>query len=155
MLYWVKQNLVSVKKREQITNLRYSPKFLLNTTKMRYTGTTNMWTINGIMLCHYHPAGNYMFKVNNGNTRTRCEICSKLTIKIPEWRRAAFSHCELIRWRSLSMQQKSDLRTETIILKNFHCAKNEVRIIDFFSKCDQIHRKHLLKKSFMENLFFV
>ena len=30
-----------------------------------------------------YPAGNYMFKVNNRNTRTRCEICSKLTIKIP------------------------------------------------------------------------
>ena len=30
------------------------------------------------------PAGNYMFKVNNRNTRTRCEICSKLTIKTPE-----------------------------------------------------------------------
>ena len=29
------------------------------------------------------PAGNYMFKVNNGNS----EICSKLTIKIPERRR--------------------------------------------------------------------
>ena len=26
------------------------------------------------------PTGNYMFKVNNRNTRTRCEICSKLTI---------------------------------------------------------------------------
>ena len=33
------------------------------------------------------PSGNYMFKVNNGNTRTRCELCSKLTIKIPERRR--------------------------------------------------------------------
>ena len=31
-----------------------------------------------------NPAGNYMFKVNNRNTRTRCEICSKLTIKTPE-----------------------------------------------------------------------
>ena len=30
------------------------------------------------------PAGNHMFKVNNRTTRTRCEICSKLTIKIPE-----------------------------------------------------------------------
>ena len=30
------------------------------------------------------PAGNYMFKVNNRNTRARCEICSKLTIKTPE-----------------------------------------------------------------------
>ena len=27
-----------------------------------------------------------MFKVNNRNTRARCEICSKLTIKTPERR---------------------------------------------------------------------
>ena len=41
-----------------------------------------------------NPTGNYMFKVNNRNTRTRCEICSKLTIKIPErrqWRRSGIS----------------------------------------------------------------
>ena len=31
-----------------------------------------------------NQAGNYMFKFNNRNTRTRCEICSKLTIKTPE-----------------------------------------------------------------------
>ena len=31
-----------------------------------------------------YPAGNYMFKVNNRNSRTRCELCSKLTIKITE-----------------------------------------------------------------------
>ena len=30
------------------------------------------------------PIGIYMFKVNNRNTRIRCEICSKLTIKTPE-----------------------------------------------------------------------
>ena len=38
------------------------------------------------------PAGNYTFKVNNRNTRTRCEICPKLPIKTPEprqWRRSA------------------------------------------------------------------
>ena len=32
-----------------------------------------------------------MFKVNNRNTKTRCEICSKLTTKTPErrqWRRS-------------------------------------------------------------------
>ena len=38
------------------------------------------------MSCKTFPAGNYMFKVNNRNTRTRCEICSKLTIKTPERR---------------------------------------------------------------------
>ena len=31
-----------------------------------------------------NPAGIYLLKVNNRNTRTRCEICSKLTIKTPE-----------------------------------------------------------------------
>ena len=37
------------------------------------------------------PAGNYMSKVSNRNTGTRCEICPKLTIKTPEgrnWRRS-------------------------------------------------------------------
>ena len=38
-----------------------------------------------------YPASIYLFKVNNRNTRTMCEICSKLTIKTPErrrWRRS-------------------------------------------------------------------
>ena len=37
------------------------------------------------------PAGIYLLKVNNRNIRTRCEICSELTIKILErrqWRRS-------------------------------------------------------------------
>ena len=33
-----------------------------------------------------NPAGIYLLKVNKTNTRIRCEICSKLTIKILEWR---------------------------------------------------------------------
>ena len=32
------------------------------------------------------PAVDYMFKVNTRNTRARCEICSKFTIKIPQRR---------------------------------------------------------------------
>ena len=38
-----------------------------------------------------NPAGIYPLKFNNKNTRTKCEICSKLTIKTPErrhWRRS-------------------------------------------------------------------
>ena len=37
------------------------------------------------------PVSICLLKVNNRNTRTRCEICSKLTIKTPErrhWRRS-------------------------------------------------------------------
>ena len=36
-----------------------------------------LWTLNVIEVEVYS-------KVNNRSTRTRCEICSKLTIKIPE-----------------------------------------------------------------------
>ena len=35
-----------------------------------------------IDLLKYISTGNYMLKVTNRNTKTRCEICSKLTIKI-------------------------------------------------------------------------
>ena len=40
-------------------------------------------------------ADNYMFKVNNRNTRARCEKCSKLTIKTPkprQWHRFGVFH---------------------------------------------------------------
>ena len=36
------------------------------------------------------PANIYQFKVNNSNTKTRCEICSKLTIETPERRSVVF-----------------------------------------------------------------
>ena len=47
------------------------------------------------------PAGIYLLKVNNWNTRTRCEICSKLTIKTPKrhyWSRSGvfIVNCEHI-----------------------------------------------------------
>ena len=32
----------------------------------------------------YIPTNIYLLKVNNGNTRKMCEMCSKLTIKTPE-----------------------------------------------------------------------
>ena len=41
-----------------------------------------------------YPVGNYMFKVDKRNTRTKCEVFSKLTIETPElrqwrhWRRS-------------------------------------------------------------------
>ena len=43
-----------------------------------YSAPSGLLRQNGV------PVGNYMFKVNNRNTKTRCEICSKLTIKTPK-----------------------------------------------------------------------
>ena len=37
-----------------------------------------------------YPAGNHMFNVNNKNTRTKCEICSKLKMNTPKRRLASF-----------------------------------------------------------------
>ena len=38
-----------------------------------------------------HPTDIYLFKSNKRNTRKRCEICSKLTIIIPERRQSRHS----------------------------------------------------------------
>ena len=48
------------------------------------------------MLKRKNPAGNYMFKVNNINTRTRCELCSKLTLKTVIVNFEHFSHLALV-----------------------------------------------------------
>ena len=39
-----------------------------------------------IWVSRNNPAGIYMFKINNRNTRTRCVTCSKSTIKTPKQR---------------------------------------------------------------------
>ena len=46
------------------------------------------------------PAGNYMFGVNNRNTRTMCEICSKLTIKITEQRHRRCSGIFIVNFKT-------------------------------------------------------
>ena len=47
---------------------------------MFYRKTYGFWSY----VNPFHSAGIYLFKVNNRNTRTRCKIFSKLTIKTPE-----------------------------------------------------------------------
>ena len=42
-----------------------------------------LWAVNVISI-NVISAGNYMLKVNNRNTRTKCEICSKLIIETLE-----------------------------------------------------------------------
>ena len=47
-------------------------------------------TSHGFLITIETPAGIYLLKVSNRNTRARCEICSKLTIKTPERCRLGF-----------------------------------------------------------------
>ena len=46
----------------------------------------SVFLINAYISQSTYPANIYLFKVNNRNSRKRCEICSKLTIKTSEWR---------------------------------------------------------------------
>ena len=48
------------------------------------------------------PNGIYLFKVNNRNTRTRCEICSKLTINTPERRQCRRSGVFIVSFEHIS-----------------------------------------------------
>ena len=55
--------------------------------------------------CNSHyglPAGIYLLKVNKRNTRTRCEICSKLTIKVPERRQLRRSGIFIVNFDHIS-----------------------------------------------------
>ena len=49
-----------------------------------------------------YPGNIYLFKVNNGNTRKKCEICSKLTIKRPERRHGRRSGDFIVNFEHIS-----------------------------------------------------
>ena len=76
--------------------------------------TSTRWDLS---ITSNNPAGNYMFKVNHRNTRTRCEICSKLTIKTPERRHRhffevieVFSRCFNISWQQQRSRVEGNLK---------------------------------------------
>ena len=59
------------------------PPKIFEITKRGVEKTQLSYILQGII---HFPAGTYLLKVNSRNTRTRCEVCSKLTIKTPERR---------------------------------------------------------------------
>ena len=63
--------------------------FLQQIFRRKFHQNSIIWELWGFL--NFIHAGSSLFKVNN-NTRTMCEICSKLTIETPE-RRLAFFWC--------------------------------------------------------------
>ena len=49
-----------------------------------------------------YPAGIYLLKVNSRNTRARCDVCSKLTIKTPERRHWLRSSVFIVNFEHIS-----------------------------------------------------
>ena len=60
-------------------------KVSLNNAFVYYAQTTKVLQQKSSVLVKFSD-NIYLFKVNDRNTRKRCDICSKLTIKVPERR---------------------------------------------------------------------
>ena len=112
-----------------------------------------------------------MFKVNNKNTRTTCEICSKLTIKTGKWRQMSKLGKRKRIWRSIllaciSFWKHSTYKNKLFGLDGFTWLPMKIQqkitaqkmkffIKDFFSKCDQIRRKLRKQEIFNGKLLFL
>ena len=57
-------------------------------TQLRFTCSKQTTETLGKSVKYVNPAKIYLFKANNGNTRKKCKICSKLTVKTRQWRRS-------------------------------------------------------------------
>ena len=58
-------------------------------------------TLN-ILIRNINLANIYLFKVNNRNSTKRCEICSKLTIKIPKRRQRCCSRIFIVKFEHIT-----------------------------------------------------
>ena len=88
VLETVQQSLITIKL-EMVTNIFMVFSiflelrcYYLNLKLLVMVIEVNLFELFIRQLGESNPSGNYMFKFINRNTRTRCEICSKLTIKI-------------------------------------------------------------------------
>ena len=129
-----------------------------------------------------NAAGIYLLKVNNGNTKTMCEICSKLIIKTPEQRRWRHSLVFIINinifhtlfcflcwlWKSKCWLW-SDTKMMTLLFHSLHYSfhwapiywrsfKNRQNRL-YFSKKVKSYKKLLISfkliKSFVPNVTFL
>ena len=94
--------------------------------------------------------GNYMFKVNNRNTRIRFEMCSKLTIKRPE------RHCVILVpllltlsiFQSLLYFNPYSIFKLTALREDFQCGALPIWSLLL---CIRTEYKHLLYRSLYSN----
>ena len=73
-----------IKTKLQMGTLTLSNTMLPTLARLFNNVKKNLFTCCFSVLFKVNPVGIYLFKVNNRNTRTRCEICSRLTIKTSE-----------------------------------------------------------------------
>ena len=125
---------------------------------------------------HDIPAGIYLLKVNNRNTRTRCEICSKLIIMTPSiwclycWLLTYFTLCYSVSivsfehviagWDKITKKyNEQEVFYKKTVLKNFaiFIGKHLCWSLFFnknaeFQACSFFLKKRLQHKFFLDNI---
>ena len=98
-----------------------------NQKKLRIWTLFTQWSLSKISLSHFSgtiPSGNYMFKVNNRNSRTRYELCSNLTIKTLERRHWRRSGVFILNFEHISHLVSIVNFERQMLIKNFHDLAN-------------------------------
>ena len=77
---------------------------MMNYVPNQWINVDNTYTMVREFNLHWllFPAGIYLFIVNNRNTKTKCQICSKLTIKTPKQRHWWRSHVFIVNFEHIS-----------------------------------------------------
>ena len=86
-----------------------STKILLAEKTTLFRCVCSKLTIKTVTL--FYPANIYLFKINNGNGKKRCEICSKLTIKTPK-RRLSFYNP----WKNEGVYRRKQRKRDVILV---------------------------------------
>ena len=99
------------------------------------------------MTTYLFPASIYLLKVNNRNTRTRCEICSKLTVKTPE--RCQWHHSDIfiVNFEHIShlvlVFLLLTLNMQLLVGFAKHQKSSNPAVVDWLSNKAQFFRQHL------------
>ena len=94
--------------------------------------------VDKLMLFQTYTANNYLFKVNNRNTRKRCEICSKLTIKRTERRHLRRSGVFIAKFEHISP-------FSSVFIVTFLAGYTHLIALEVYIGLCQISRKDLFK----------
>ena len=76
--------------------------FMLNQVLQFFSRSTSHNKMRKILRKFFNPASIYLLEVNTRNTIKSCEICSKLTIKIPERRNWRCSGIFIVNFEHIS-----------------------------------------------------
>ena len=96
-----------------------------------------------------NPTGNYMLKVNNRNSRARCEICSKLTITTTKRRQ-----CPIVDFKHISHLDLVFLLL-TFILLLFRLLFCYAYLSFCFVRCFLELKLRFLVKMHLSSIFFM